>query len=80
MIRTSVCRLNPDRFSSLERLTRTQAWVIRFISNCHISKNEGLLDDELMSEEIIDAESHILKIMQQKVFSEEYNALIRKDK
>ena len=53
---------------------------MRFISNGHTSKNERLLDEELTLEEIIDAENHIVKIMQQVVFSEEYSALIRKDK
>ena len=53
---------------------------MRFVSNCHISKNERLLDNELTSEEIIDAESHIVKLMQQGIFYEEYGALIRKDK
>ena len=78
-IDTSIWRLNPERFSSGTRLTRTQAWVMRFMSNCHISKNERL-NNELTSEEIIDAESHIVKLMQQKIFYEEYSALIRKNK
>ena len=39
-----------------------------------------MLDNELTLEEIIDAESHIVKIMQQEIFYEEYSALIRKDK
>ena len=76
-IDTSIWRLNPERFSSWTRLTRIQAWVMRFMSNCHISKNERLLDNELTAEEIIDAESHIVKLMQQKIFYEEYSALIK---
>ena len=79
-IDTSVWRLNPERFSSWTRLTRTQAWIMRFMSNCHISKNERLLDNELTSEEITDAESHIVKLMQQEIFYEEYSTLIRKNK
>ena len=77
---TSVWRLQPERFSSWERLIRTQAWVMRFISNCRINENERLLDQELNSEEISDVESHIVRTMQKGVFSEEYRALIRKDK
>ena len=86
-IDTSIWRLNPERFSSWMRLTRTQAWVMRYMSNCHISKSERLLDNskserlldnELTSEEIIDAESHIVKLMQQEIFYEEYSALIEK--
>ena len=76
-IDTSIWQLNPERFSSWTRLTRTQAWVMRFMSNCHISKNKRLLDNELTSEEITDAESHIVKLMQQEIFYEEYSALIR---
>ena len=57
-----------------------QAWVMRFISNGHTSKNERLVDDELTFEKINDAGSHIVKTMQQVVFSEEYSALISKDK
>ena len=45
---TSVWQLNPDKFSSSKRLTRTQVWNMRFIPNCHACKNEGLLNDELM--------------------------------
>ena len=33
---------------------------MRFISNCHASMNERLLDKEFMLEEIIDAKSHIV--------------------
>ena len=76
-IDTSIWQLNPERFSSWTRLTRTQAWVMRFMSNCHISKNERLLGNELTAEEIIDAESHIVKLMQQKIFYEEYSTLIK---
>ena len=79
---TSIWRLNPERFSSWKRLTRTQAWVMRFIFNACTSRDKRLLDDdhELTLEEINDTESHIVKTMQQVVFSEEYSALIRKDK
>ena len=70
----------PESFSSWTRLTRTQAWVMRFMSNCHISKNERLSDNELTSEEITDAESHIVKLMQQEIFYEKCSALIRKNK
>ena len=77
---TSVWRLQPERFSSWKRLTRTQAWVMRFISSCRVSENDRLLDPELNSEEIIDVEGHIVRIMQKEVFCEEYSALIRKDK
>ena len=77
---TSIWRLQPERFPSWKRLTRTQAWVMRFISNCRVSENDRLLDPELNSEEIIDVEGHIVRIMQREVFREEYSALIRKDK
>ena len=75
-----VWRLQPEWFSSWKRLTRTQAWVMRFMSTCHVSENDRLLDPELNSEEIIDVEGHIVRIMQREVFYEEYSPLIRKDK
>ena len=77
---TSVWRLQPEKFSSWKRLTRTQAWVMRFISNCRVSENERLLDQELHSEEVIDVEGHIVRTMQREVFYEEYSALIKKHK
>ena len=77
---TSVWRLQPDRFSSWKRLTRTQVSVMRFLSNCHVSENDRLLDQELNLEEIIDVEGHIVRIMQREVFYEECSALIRKDR
>ena len=52
---------------------------MRFISNCRASENDKMLDQELNSEEIIDVEGHIVRIMQREVFYEEYSALIRKD-
>ena len=51
---------------------------MRFIFNCR--ENDRLLDSELNSEEIIDVEGHIVRIMQEEVFYEEYSALITKDK
>ena len=53
---------------------------MRFISNCHVSENERLLDQELHSEEIIDVEGHIVRTMQREIFHEEYSVLVRKDK
>ena len=52
---------------------------MRFISNCRVSVNERLMDQELHLEEISDVESHIIRTMQSEVFHEEYRALIRKD-
>ena len=53
---------------------------MRFISNCHVSENERLLDQELHSKVIIDVESHVVRTMQREVFHEEYSSLITKVK
>ena len=69
-------RLHPSRFSSWNRLTRVLAWVLRFINNC---KQENKLKQvELNTEEISDAENHIIREMQKKEFKEEYSSLVKR--
>ena len=70
--------LNPERFSSWKRYTRTYAWVMRFVHNCHVDK-EYRIKGELILDEIKDAEKQIIKNAQKEVFKDEYAAL-QKDK
>ena len=74
-----VWRLHPSRFSSWKRLTRVQAWVLRFVNNCKQVSEDKLTQGELNVEEISDVENYIIiKEMQKEVFKEEYLALVRK--
>ena len=68
--------LDPSRFSSWLRLTRLVAWVCRFLSNCRTVK-EGGIHGELTAEEIKDAETHIIRELQQDAFASEYHQLLK---
>ena len=76
----SVWRLQPERFSSWTKLIRIQAWVMRFINNCHVSESKRLLDRELQLEEINDVETQIIREIQKELFHEEYIALVKKNR
>jgi len=60
-------RLNPEHFSSWKRLIRILSWVIRFMRNCHVNK-EHRTQEELILDELKDAEKQIVKSAQRKVF------------
>ena len=70
-------RLKPDRYSDWRRLIRVQSWVLRFISNCRLEKQERS-HGELQCEEIKDSEILLIKACQQEAFTEEYRALLQK--
>ena len=53
------CRLNPQRFSSWNRLLRVHALVSRFLDNCCLSKDQRITG-ELTIDEIRNAENHII--------------------
>ena len=73
----SVWRLKPQNFSSWKRLNRIFAWVMRCITNCCLTKDNRVLDNELNVEEIADAENCIVRTAQREAFSEEYTALLK---
>ena len=73
----SVWRLKPQNFSSWKHLTHIFAWVMRFITNCCLAKDNRVLDNELNMEEIVDAENCIVTAAQREAFSEEYAALLK---
>lgn len=56
------------------RLTRVQAWIYRFLNNCRLPRKKRTTG-ELTSEEITDAEVHIIKKAQRESFKDEYEAL-----
>ena len=68
-------RLEPTRFSSWTRLVRLQARVWRVIYNM-CSPKEGIKGQELLPEEIEDAEEEIISRAQLEAFPEEYMALL----
>jgi hypothetical protein len=67
-------RLDPERFSSFQRLRRTTAWVMRFLRNCRMP-GEKRQHGELSIEELQEAEEHLLRTAQQEAFSSEITAL-----
>jgi hypothetical protein len=69
-------RLAPVRYSNFRRLSRTQAWVLRFINNCQ-SLKQNRIQGELHREEIQESEILLLKACQQEAFSDEYRALMQ---
>ena len=67
-------RLKPTRFSSWTRLVRLQARVWQVLYNMRSSESR-LSGQELLPEEITDAEEEIIRRAQQEAFPEEYMAL-----
>ena len=67
-------RLDPTRYSKWTKLIRVTVWVKRFLDNCR-SLKEHRDSGELTVDEIIDAENHSIRTMQQEQFSEEYKDL-----
>ena len=50
---------------------------MRFITNCCVTKDNRVLDNELNVEEIADVENCIVRTAQREAFSEEYTALLK---
>ena len=67
-------RLNPTRYSSMTRLVRVTAWVLRFIDNCQHTKKDRK-KGELTVEELSDSECSIIRGMQNKVFHSEIETI-----
>ena len=67
-------RLQPERYSSWNRLVRVRAWIQRFLENCRL-KIEDRCSDGITYQEILDAETAVIKEAQQQAFGEEYTAL-----
>ena len=67
-------RLQPERYSSWNRLVRMRAWVQRFIENC-TRKLEDRCTGDITYQEMADAETAIIRETQRQAFSEECNAL-----
>ncbi|XP_071118407.1 uncharacterized protein [Haliotis cracherodii] len=67
-------RLEPTRFSCWKKLTRTCAWVNRFLYNCSNPADLRMIE-ELSREELNDAEIKLVAQAQQEAFPGEYSAL-----
>ena len=67
-------RLSTLRFSSIKRLVRVCAWVIRFANNCR-SRKEDRVCGEISSEEYTDAETSLISMVQRDAFVDEIRAL-----
>ena len=62
-------RLDPKHFSSWIKLTRVCTLVMRFVDNCRLPlslRASGVIKPE----EIVDAETHYIKLAQQEIFIE----------
>ena len=66
-----------ERLGSKQMLLRTLAWVLRFIGNCGLSRNNGTpnLNGELSSIELENAELKLISLIQRETFAEEYQFL-----
>jgi hypothetical protein len=69
-------RLDPTRYSDWRRLTRVQAWVLRFANNCRVSSPDRV-GGEISCDELKESEILLLKACQQETFSDEYRALLQ---
>lgn len=67
-------RLKAENYSSWVKFVRVHAWVIRFIENCRVKKDERK-SGPLKVSEIEDSRTEIIKDTQRKYFIEEYNRL-----
>ena len=72
--KSTVWRLDPKRYSNWTRLVRVLGRVRRFIHNTRNSETR-VSDQELLPEELRDAEESIICRAQQDAFSDEYKAL-----
>ena len=73
----SVWRLKAQNFSGWKRLTHILAWVMRFITNCCLAKDNRVLINELNTEEKADVENSIIRTAQREAFLMEYIALLK---
>jgi len=71
---TTENRLEPTRYSSWRRLTRTLARVLRFPGNC-LSPPEQRELGALSKEELLASEQHLINTAQEQAFKDEIKAL-----
>src|SRR5690606_1339712 len=50
--------------SDFDKIVRRLAWIIRFVKNCRLSKNERISDSDLSFEEVRNATNHIIRWIQ----------------
>ena len=67
-------RLQPTRFSSMQRLVHVTAWVSRFVDNCRKTRDVRTLG-ELTVDELSDSEYSVISMLQAIHFSSEIAAL-----
>ncbi|XP_065178250.1 uncharacterized protein LOC135808925 [Sycon ciliatum] len=70
----SVWRLEPQRYSDLERLIRVQAWVMRFLHNARAPHERRELG-ELTVDELSESELILVKSAQESEFRDEIKAI-----
>ena len=59
------------RFSNWLRLKRVVAWIRRFANNSTSPREERIVSQTISSEELVEAESHVVKEVQQEASQEE---------
>jgi len=59
LVQSSEWRLQPDRFSSWEKLKRITAWVKKCVDNCRVEKNKRQ-SSELSYDELKDSEEKLI--------------------
>lgn len=69
--------IDPERFSSLTRLTRVVGWVRRFIHN-YFAKTTDKISGDLSCDEIDVAETRVVQLVQRDAFFDEMRTLDRK--
>ena len=65
---TSEVFMDPTKYSSLQRLVRVTAWILRFARNCKLSKERRVLSATLASEDITEAKTVWLRRTQAESF------------
>jgi len=65
---------NPNQFIFKTGLTRVCALVMRFVDNCHLPLSLRA-SGAIKPEEIVDAETHYIKLVQREIFIEEIRAI-----
>ena len=65
-------RLSPERYSNWTKLVRIRAWVIRFVENCKMKK-EDRVSGPLNVVEIEESKTEMIKETQRRYFAEEYD-------
>ncbi|XP_065084849.1 uncharacterized protein LOC135707055 [Ochlerotatus camptorhynchus] len=64
-----------EKFSDYQRLLRIVAYCLRFLQNCRKQSSDRVKSTLLKREELLDAESLLMRLVQQQAFSEEWKQL-----